>query len=236
MSLRISWPKRPVPRDRPFVWINAAISLDGKLAFPGGKRAILSSPADFQRVDLLRASADAILVGAGTVRNDDPSLRVHWERLRGMSLSPAIERRKGDPPIRVVLGSSRGLPARARVLDGSIPTVVFGPPRGNRPRPGVTWVSTNHPRVNLRVALRWLLTNGIHRLMVEGGSETIASFLGAGCVDRLTLYVAPVLIGGKDAPGLIGGRGYRSPSELVRLRVVRATILEGGLLVTYEPR
>ncbi|EQD29124.1 2,5-diamino-6-hydroxy-4-(5-phosphoribosylamino)pyrimidine 1-reductase, partial [mine drainage metagenome] len=104
---------------RPFVWLNAAMSLDGRLAYAEGRRALLSGPEDLRRVQDLRRSLDAILVGSGTVLADDPSLRVHWERVVE---DPPL---RGAQPTRVVLDARGRLPSGARVLDGSLPTLVF---------------------------------------------------------------------------------------------------------------
>src|SRR5580658_1766342 len=100
---------------RPKVHLNCAISLDGRLAYAGGKRALLSGPHDLARVQQLRADLDAILVGVGTVVADDPSLRVHWDLL---------QRAPGREPLRVILDTQGRLPRTSKVLDGSQPTLV----------------------------------------------------------------------------------------------------------------
>ncbi len=235
---KISWPRSANPRGRPAIWINAAMSLDGRLAFPGGKRAILSSPGDFRRVDLIRATSDAVLVGAGTIRMDDPSLRVHWERLRGQRLPSEARGRKDRPPTRVVIGSSKGLPPTSRVFDGVLPTILFSPSRKDlgRTGPRTTVVPTSGLRVDLPWALRWLHVHGVQRLMVEGGSQILSSFLSAGLYDRFTLYVAPVLIGGRSAPSLFEREMLGKDLSPVPLRVQRTQGRDGGILVTIEPR
>src|SRR5579863_644650 len=113
--------------NRPYVWVNCAVSADGRLAYAQGRRALLSGPEDLRRVQTLRAASGAILIGAGTVRADDPSLRVHWELL---------DRPPGPSPLRVILSTDAGLPPKARVLDGSAPTLVAGTALGTARLPG----------------------------------------------------------------------------------------------------
>src|SRR5208282_2019857 len=114
------------PPRRPTVWVNCAASLDGRIAFAGGLRAGLSSPEDLERVQRLRAEADAILVGVGTVVKDDPSLRVHWELLG---------RPPGKNPTRVVVDATGRTPTNARVLDGSTPTIIATSAQSSRKFP-----------------------------------------------------------------------------------------------------
>src|ERR1700683_5231537 len=101
------------PDGRPEILVNCAVSLDGRLAYAGGRRARLSRPGGLRRGQWVRADGDAVLVGVGTVLLDDPSLRVHWEM---------IDRPAGKNPARVVVDSNGRTPPTARVLDGSAPT------------------------------------------------------------------------------------------------------------------
>ncbi len=182
---------------RPRVLLNCAISIDGRLAYAHGRRALLSGPQDLARVMRIRASVDAILVGVGTVLADDPSLRVHWERIGG----PA-----GRNPTRVVLDSRGRTPAASKVLDGSAPTII-ATATGCEQRfpPTVTALAVGHPRVDLPGLLEALCGRGITTLLVEGGAEVLASFLRGALFDELTVYVAPVVIGGPTAPRMVAG-------------------------------
>jgi 2,5-diamino-6-(ribosylamino)-4(3H)-pyrimidinone 5'-phosphate reductase len=214
---------------RPFVHVNCAVSLDGRLAFAGGHRAALSGPEDLARVQRLRVECGAVLVGVGTVILDDPSLRVHWELLH---------QPPGPPPTRICLDGSGRLPPTARLLDGSQPTLVATTERSHRqyPAPVETIVAGNGPEVDLPVLLKALAARGLKRLLVEGGAHVIANFLRAGLVDRMTVFVAPVLIGGTTAPSLMAGPESHSSEEWVELLRESVEPLDGGVLISLRPR
>ncbi len=213
--------------DRPWVHVNCAVSLDGRLAYAGGARARLSSPEDLRRVQRLRAQSDGILVGVGTVIHDDPSLRVHWDLL---------ETAPGREPARIVLDGSGRTPEGARVLDGSATTFLVTTERSRRTYPPhVRTIVAGTERVGLAEAFRALRAAGIRRLLVEGGGEVLASVLRDGRFDRLTVYYAPVLIGGRTAPPMLGGPETSGPAT------ARPLVLEGtervgeGYVATYRP-
>ena len=216
------------PARRPVVWVNCAASLDGRLAYAGGARARLSSPEDLVRVQQLRVNADAILVGVGTVLHDDPSLRVHWDLL-------------GEPPgrnpTRVILDSEGRTPEGAKVLDGSAPTIIATSERSSRTfPPSVHAVVAGRDRVDLRELFATLFGLGIRRLMVEGGAEVIASVLREGLFDRLTIYYAPVVIGGATAPPIARGPETRGPEETRAVELLGVERLGEGYVASYAPR
>ncbi|MGC2288323.1 MAG: dihydrofolate reductase family protein [Thermoplasmata archaeon] len=217
------------PAPRPYVHVNCAVSLDGRLAFAGGKRAYLSGPQDLARVQALRASLGAVLVGVGTAILDDPSLRVHWELL---------PRPPGPPPVRICLDGSGRLPASARLLDGTQPTIVGTTERAQRSYPSSveTIVAGPGPDVDLPLFLGALAARGLRGVLVEGGAHVIASFLRSGSVDRMTVYVAPVLIGGDTAPSLMSGPESHSSEDWVELLRESAEPLDDGVLISLRPR
>ena len=217
----------PTPQ-RPAVWVNCAVSLDGRLAFAGGTRARLSSPEDLVRVQRLRAESDAILVGVGTVIQDDPSLRVHWELIGGKA---------GPSPQRVIVDSTGRTPENARVLDGTTPTVLAVSRRSTRVFPGhVRTIVAGDSEVDLSEVFRDLYEHGVRRLMVEGGRAILGSVLRGGLFDRLTVYYAPAVIGGATAPPMVGGEETRAEGELLRLETIGVERLGEGLLATFLPR
>lgn len=181
--------------DRPTVWINMAASLDGRVAGPGGRPVRLSDDADLARVHAMRADADAILVGAGTVAADDPSLRVQADRLGPEHRAASVR-----DPLRVILDPDGRLPAASRVFDGKAPSLRVladgGPadPDGGAPRDHVR-VPRGPGGLDLEAVLAALAERDIATVMVEGGPRVAASFLTAGLWDRFTLYVAPRVLG-----------------------------------------
>jgi 2,5-diamino-6-(ribosylamino)-4(3H)-pyrimidinone 5'-phosphate reductase len=216
------------PGERPFVHANCAISLDGRLAYAGGRRARLSGPQDLARVQRLRASVDGILVGATTVQQDDPSLRIHTELL-----DRPVEKR----PTRIVFDSAGRIPESARFLDGSLPTIVVMTDGAGRQFPAhVTVLRAGSGRVDPTLALQALGAHGIHRLLVEGGGQLFASLFRLGLIDRLTVYVAPVLIGGSTAPTMIAGVESDGPDQVVGLHRESVEPLDDGILLTYTPQ
>ncbi|MGP8074168.1 MAG: dihydrofolate reductase family protein [Thermoplasmata archaeon] len=218
------WPTGPGP----FVWVNCACSLDGRLAYAGGARARLSSPEDLVRVQRLRAGADGILVGVGTVVKDDPSLRVHWELLGKTS---------GPNPTRIVADGSGRTPEGARVLDSSAPTIVATTERSRRRfPPHVRTLVAGAERVDLARLFERLPGLGIRRLMVEGGAEILATVVRAGLFDRLTVYYAPVVIGGTTAPAMISGPETRGPADVASCTLADIARVGEGYVATYLPR
>lgn len=212
---------------RPLVWANCAASLDGRLAFAGGRRAALSGPEDLARVQHLRAGSDAILVGVGTVVKDDPSLRVHWELL-------------GEPPgpnpTRVVVDASGRTPVTARVLDGATPTIIATSERSRRTFPThVRTVVAGASRVDLVRLFAVLYDLGIRKLMVEGGAEILSSVLRAGLFDRFSIYYAPVVVGGATAPSVVSGPETHGPDDVTALELIGLERLGSGYLATYAP-
>ena len=216
------------------VVVNAATSADGKLSTRERRQVELSGEADFARVDELRADSDAVMVGVGTVVADDPSLTVDSERLR--------ERRrgKGKPgnPARVVADSRIRTPPDAAVLDDDAESFLLvseAAPTdfvGQMEEEGATVITAGENRVDLSAALELLESHGIEQLMVEGGGEIIYSLFENGLLDRLSVFVSPVVIGGRDAPTLADGDGFVSVFPELELEDVRR--VDDGVLLVYN--
>jgi 2,5-diamino-6-(ribosylamino)-4(3H)-pyrimidinone 5'-phosphate reductase len=202
------------------------MSADGKIALEDRRQTRISSDRDLERVHRLRNRCDAILVGVETVLCDDPGLRVKDRFVRRVR-----------QPLRVVLDSGGRTPQNAKVVspDGRTLIVSAGRPVRNRWGPNVEVVAAGSgPRVSVPVLLDELARRGIRSLLVEGGGEVIWSFLRAGVVDRLMVYVGSLALGGKG-PTPCGGEGARSLGEAVRLRLARTRRLGDGILLVYEP-
>ncbi len=163
---------------RPRVIINAAMSVDGKIALSDGKTARLSNEEDLRRVHRLRAETDAILVGVGTVLMDDPKLTVKQEFVKGRN------------PVRVVLDSYGKTPEGAHVLDGTAPTLIVTSEECDRTFPKAEVLRCGKDEVDLPRLLEELGKREVRRLLVEGGSTVIASFLSAHLADELLVFVS----------------------------------------------
>lgn len=225
--------RHPVPDWRPLVTVNAAVSLDGRIAGRHGRTLVLSDAQDLQRVHAMRAEHDAILVGIGTVLADDPALVIKRDLYAD-----------GEDPIRVVLDSSHRMPMTARVASGDPPTILFCTHEGVEEATTLNSVhgvdvvgcpADERGRVNLACALKELRRRGIRSLMVEGGSNVIASFVGAGFVDRLSLFVAPVVVG-EGAPALVAQHSSDAGSWWAGFEVMSADSRTAGITVHLAPR
>ena len=204
---------------RPLVTLKLATTLDGRIAAAGGDARWITGPAARRLAHALRDVSDAVLVGAGTVRADDPRLTC---RLPG-----------GHHPVRIVLaGRAFRLPARARVLArGGPPTWVIAP-RGapaarvaalRRRGVEVLLLPGRRGRVPFASLVRLLGARGLTSLLVEGGGTVAAEALRARAVDRLVLFVAPAIL---------GGDGVAAVGPLGRVRV-RDAVRVGGLAVAH---
>ena len=216
------------------VVVNAAMSADGKLSTHERKQVAISGERDFDRVDRLRADCDAVMVGVGTVLADDPSLTVDDpDRI-------AARRKRGDPPqpARVVADSRARTPPDARVLDDKAETyLLVGECAASEKverleRHGATVIATGQARANLPAALDALESRGTDRLMVEGGGELIFSLFDAGLVDELSVFVGPMVIGGRDAPTLADGDGFLEAFPDLELRDLQR--MDGGVLLQWD--
>ncbi|WP_428965269.1 RibD family protein [Micromonospora fluostatini] len=190
--------------ERPYVLLSCATSIDGYIDDATDERLVLSNDEDLDRIDAVRAGCDAILVGAGTVRRDDPRLLVRSAGRRQARLA------RGRPasPVKVTVTGSADLDPTARFFTtGEGDKLVYcasGSVEKARERLGhlATVVDTGDP-VDLERTLADLATRGVRRLMVEGGGTVHAQFLTAGLADELHLVVAPFFVGDCRAPRFV---------------------------------
>jgi diaminohydroxyphosphoribosylaminopyrimidine deaminase/5-amino-6-(5-phosphoribosylamino)uracil reductase len=222
-----------VKTKRPYVILKAGMTLDGQIATSSGEAKWITSRASRREAHQLRAEVDAILVGVGTVRSDDPSLTARM----GAQLKRLAKRQ----PLRVVVDSRLRTPASARILrqvDGgrTVIATTNKAPAARRlaiQQRGIDVVVL--PLVRERVSLSALMDElgkrGVTSLLVEGGAEINAAMLRAKLVQRVRLYVAPSLLGGMDAIGMIGGRSPARLTAALKLKRVRTRSLGGDLVV-----
>jgi len=246
---------------RPYVLLSAAMSVDGCLDDASDTRLILSNDADLDRVDEVRAGCDAILVGAGTVRRDNPALLVRSPARRDARVARGLP----PSPARVTLTASGDLDPAARfftagggarlvyVPDGAAERVAArlggAADAGSTEGPGtVQVVAAGDPAGPLGVSLPGVLADlagrGVQRLMVEGGGTVLTQFLAAGLADELHLAVAPVFVGDPAAPrfgtGASGGfllPGPAAPARLppTRLHLAEVRLIGDVVLLRYLP-
>lgn len=212
---------------RPFVTLKTAMTLDGKIATVTGDSRWITSQASREHAHLLRHQHDAILVGIGTVLNDDPSLTAR--------LIPG-----GNHPLRVILDSHLQTPVDAKITEVSeTPTWIFTTEQRNREREqqlrdkGVRIISTGAAeRVDLSKVLEVLGQEGMLSLLVEGGGTVNAAFLRQGLVQKIVAFIAPKLLGGKDSPTAFEGENPRQIDASLSLRDVQVTQFAQDLCVT----
>lgn len=215
----------------PYVLLSAAVSLDGYLDDTGPDRLLLSGPADFDRVDEVRASVDAILIGAGTIRADNPRLLVNSPERRAARIAAG----KPEYPLKVTVSGSGDLDPAARFWhtggEKLVCTTDKGAERAGRLDLAADIVPLG-PDLDWRLLLEHLHdVRGVDRLMVEGGGTIHTQLLQQGLADELQLVLAPLFVGDPDAPRLFGPGAYQGG----RLRLVETRPIEDVVLMRYEP-
>jgi diaminohydroxyphosphoribosylaminopyrimidine deaminase/5-amino-6-(5-phosphoribosylamino)uracil reductase len=191
----------------PFVLWKAAMTLDGKIATRTGDSRWVTDEKARRYVHQLRAQSDAVMVGVGTVLADDPELTVRMNRQDARSAK--------ENPIRIVVDSEGRVPADAKVLDASAPTIIVtrrDAPEANLDRlwrsgVRVLGMRDEDGKIDLRYLMGELGKMGINYLLFEGGGELAASMLKAGLVDRGIIFLAPKIVGGRDAKTPVEGDG-----------------------------
>jgi 2,5-diamino-6-(ribosylamino)-4(3H)-pyrimidinone 5'-phosphate reductase len=223
--------------NRPHILVNAAVSADGKMDSVARKGITISSASDKSRVDQLRASTDAILVGGRTLLAEDPKLTVKSPALRAERTVQGLE----ENPVKVGVVSLADLKLDGNFLNaGPARRLVYTTSRttpeqiARLENAGAQVFVIGKLRVDLSSVLESLYRQGICKLMVEGGGTIIAEFFRLGLVDELTLYIAPYIFGGASAPTLVDGPGFlASQATSLSLDFLEKFDDEGGILVHY---
>jgi len=227
---------------RPFITAKFAMSLDGKIATRAGDSRWISNEAARQLAHELRNVTDAILVGAGTALADDPRLTTR--------LSPLSPQRKGSVgeeladvrhPLRIVADSRGRVSFLAGVFDPALPgrtvlaTTAAAPDThcAELTARGVevwTLPADGQGRVSLPALLDEIGRRGMLTLLVEGGSELLGAFFAEKLVDRVWAFIAPLIIGGRDAPGPVGGLGIEALAQAIRVRRLQVEMIGANSL------
>jgi 2,5-diamino-6-(ribosylamino)-4(3H)-pyrimidinone 5'-phosphate reductase len=213
---------------RPYVILNAAMSLDGKIAtYTGDSR--MSSPSDLRRVHRLRASVDGIMVGVRTLLRDDPKLTVRLTKRRR--------------PHRIIVDSNARTPLTSYVVRTAreIPTVVAITSRvpekriENLEQRGVkVLVCGKGPLVSVKILLHTLRKLGIRKILLEGGGALNWSMLSNGLVDEVSVAITPRILGGEKAVSLVEGKGSPLVKDGVRLMLLNTAKYGPDLVVRYK--
>lgn len=207
---------------RPAVTLKWAMSLDGRIATATGQSQWISSPAGRRWGLALREEHDAILVGSGTVLADDPRL----DRRLGLALGPNV---------RVVLDRRLRTPPEARLFQVPGPVLIYAESEDAARRRALEEKGGEVvllPSVDPAAVLADLYGRGVRSVLVEGGGEIHASFVRDGCFDQVMVDCAPLLLGGRAAPGPLGGAGFADLAEAARLDDLAARKRGGDLIVT----
>lgn len=226
-----------ITQKRPFVTAKWAMTLDGKLATRTGDACWISGPQARLWVHDLRDRVDAILVGAGTARIDDPQLTVRLPAERHTQ-----KRTPRQQPLRVVLATHGELPGHLHLLQPELAArtcIVVGETCSDEQRRflqahgvEVQPVAVDaQDRVDLGAALQELARRGYMHILMEGGAALLGSALDLRCIDRVAAFIAPKLVGGADAPSPIGGNGLVSMPQAWQLQNVQIQMIGDDMLM-----
>jgi diaminohydroxyphosphoribosylaminopyrimidine deaminase / 5-amino-6-(5-phosphoribosylamino)uracil reductase len=212
----------PAILGRPAVTLKWAMSLDGRIATATGESQWISAPAGRQWALALREEHDALLVGSGTVLADDPLLNRRLGLAAGPGVRVVLDRRLRTPPS-----------ARLFTVQGLVLLYTESADEGRRralAERGATVVRL--PTVDPAPVLADLHQRGVRSVLIEGGAEVLGSFVASGLFDRVGVDCAPLLIGGRAAPGPVGGEGFAALATAARLEGFTAHRRGGDLLLS----
>nr|WP_236953519.1 bifunctional diaminohydroxyphosphoribosylaminopyrimidine deaminase/5-amino-6-(5-phosphoribosylamino)uracil reductase RibD [Jeotgalibacillus malaysiensis] len=216
---------------KPFVTLKTAMSLDGKTATNSGHSQWVTGPEAREDVHRDRHLHDAILVGVNTVKYDDPSLTV---RLQGGGVSPA----------RVILDTQLSIPVHSKLLHDaeSAVHIICGKNADREFEENLNQLKNvsvhrmEEDAIQIQSVLSYLFTLGIHSVYVEGGSEIHASFINSNAVNRFVTYIAPKIITGQRAKGVIGGTGIEHMDEAFNMIIQHTSMIGTDLKIISIPK
>ena len=217
---------------KPYVILNAAMTLDGKIATKTGSSEI-SGLEDLERVHELRKSVDGIMIGINTVIADDPRLTVH-----------KIPSDKTDNPIRIVVDNLARTPIESRILNNEAETIIAVSQSGKSKKDVIERINTLSKKseliycgensVDLKELMNILYSKGIKTLMLEGGSTLNFSMIKEGLINEIKICIAPMVVGGKDAKTLFDGEGFDFMKNASQLKLKSKYSLGKDLILEYD--
>lgn len=227
--------------------LNAATSIDGKIATVNGDTKI-SSVLDLKRVHGLRRETDVILVGISTVINDDPLLTIRY----GMNKNGAKN------PIRIIIDSKARIPMHSKIVktanqietrlvvtskapsenlkkleERGLKIIVLDQGTKKDGEDGENKRKDNREKVDLKKLFNQLEKEGISNVLVEGGGEINWSIIKDNLFDEMIITISPLIIGGKKAISLVGGEGYKTINESVKIKLSRIQKKSNGEIILY---
>lgn len=216
-----------ITHKRPFVSLKYAMTLDGRLAAAGGDSKWITGTEARTYAHYLRKTHDAVLVGKNTVLQDDCELTTRMV--------------EGKNPVRIVLDSKAAIPLNAKILNGEAKTIIAVSEAAPQDKLDELQKLTNvevlilpqrNGHLDLQALLEKLAAMEITSVLVEGGSEVHGAFIDAGLAERVYAFIAPKIIGGKNAIGPVGGIGSTDMSKALKLRDVEYKQLGADFLIT----
>jgi 2,5-diamino-6-(ribosylamino)-4(3H)-pyrimidinone 5'-phosphate reductase len=225
-------------RGLPFVFLNAAITADGKIAPASRRFEPFGGPRDHAHLLELRASADAVLAGARTVDLDRVNMGPGAIKYRRMRLRRGL----AEYNLRVIVSGAGTIDPRAEIFQRRFSPIIIltsgraSPRHLRRMQAAADEVKIcGDTAIDFETALRWLRAKWkVKRLLCEGGGEVNGALFKAGLVDELHLTVCPLLFGGRDAPTLADGAGVERLAQAARLRLVSMKHYEEGVFLVYR--
>ncbi len=224
------------PGSRPFTIVNMAMSADGKISSVERRQVRISGLADRDRVDRLRAGSDAVMVGIGTVLADNPSLTVKSGDLK----RDRVRAGKPENPARIVVDSRGRTPPGADILHKGGGERIIAVSEGATDEAAAryqglaTVIAAGRGEVDLPLLMIRLHDLGIGRIMVEGGGSLVASLFAHGLVDEFYTFVGNLVIGGRDAPTPVDGRGFPDENAFLHLGLIEVSELDEGVLLRWQ--
>ncbi len=199
------------------------MSADGKIALPSRKQIRLSNIQDSERVNQLREECDAILVGIGTILEDNPKLTVKGNNY--------LKRN----PTRIILDTNGRTPLESNVLDTNARTIVAV---GNECKVAklkeAEIIKCGGGKINIKLLIKKLSERGMKKILVEGGETVLWSFLSEKLFDTLKIFVASTIIGGENTPTMAGGIGFATKMDTLEISLDCVQKLGNGVLLTYH--
>ncbi len=220
---------------RPYVLLSVATSVDGYIDDTSPDRLLLSNAEDFDRVDQVRAESDAILIGAGTIRADNPRLLVNSAERRATRVAKGLP----EYPLKVTVSGSGGLSPDAKFWHHGGEKLAYTTDSGEEKLrdqlAGLADVVSLGTAIDFGKLLDDLGGRGVQRLMVEGGGAIHTAFLSQGLADEIHLAIAPLVVGDASAPRFLNPASYPGGSTR-RMALAETRVIGDVVLLRYLPK